>query len=184
MRNCAILIGLFLLATPFSTLAEPPANEEPNLGRGASLYSSNCARCHNARGANEFSDAYWPMIVTHMRVIGGLPGDQAREIEAFLRASNNPPRPQAAVKLSAAPSTALSGEDLVQQYGCQGCHRIEGAGGSVGPNLDGVFERRDEEWVRLKILHPRQDNPRSIMPEFGLTEAQVSSIIEMLKRPE
>ena len=41
-----------------------------------------------------------------------------REIEAFLRASNNPLLP-AAVPKSAAPTTRLSGEDLVQQYGCR-----------------------------------------------------------------
>ena len=73
-----------------------------------------------------------------MRVIAGLPGDQARAVEAFLRASNNPP---ARVVRTRAPS-GLSGKELIQRFGCRGCHRISGQGGTIGPSLAGIFDRR------------------------------------------
>ena len=180
MRDYTMLWLVLLIAVPFSTLSAEPADETLNFARGASLYSANCGRCHNARGPGEYSDAIWPIVVTHMRVIAGLPGDQAREIEAFLRASNNPPVRVAARKV---PSKKLSGEQLLQQYGCRGCHKIAGNGGTIGPVLDGLFERREEAWVRTQIQRPRENNPKTIMPEFGLTDAEVSRIMSVLTKP-
>lgn len=170
---------VLLMTIPFATVVAEAADEGPDFARGASLYSANCGRCHNARGPGEYSDGTWPMIVTHMRVIAGLPGDQAREIEAFLRATNNPPVRVAARKPSS--TTALSGDQLLQQYGCRGCHLIEGNGGTIGPSLDGLFERREEDWVRIQIQRPKQHNPKTIMPEFGLTDAEVTRIISALE---
>ena len=178
MRSNTILCIVLLIGAPFATLATA-ADEVPNFARGASLYSANCGRCHNARGPSEYSDGTWPLVVTHMRVIAGLPGDQAREIEAFLRASNNPPVRVAARK---APSKKLSGEQLLQQYGCRGCHKIAGDGGTIGPSLKGVFERRDEAWVRTQIKRPRVHNPKTIMPELGLEDDEVTAIILELHR--
>lgn len=153
--------------------------EVPDFARGARLYSENCGRCHNARGPSEFSDAHWPMIVTHMRVIAGLPGEQARSIEAFLRASNNPPRP---IGSNSGGPTSLSGDELIQAYGCRGCHRIEGEGGSIGPDLSGLFDRRQEDWVRGQIQSPNKRNPKTIMPIYGISDSEVTAIIETLRR--
>jgi len=179
MRVHTILCVGLLMVVPFAALATEPVEEIPNFARGASLYSANCGRCHNARGPGEYSDGSWPIIVTHMRVIAGLPGDQAREIEAFLRASNNPPKRVVARKV---PPATLSGEQLLQQYGCRGCHIIEGVGGTIGPSLDGLFERRNEAWVHAQIQRPKENNPKTLMPEFGLTDAEVSLIISVLPK--
>ena len=179
MRNNTILWAVLLIGAPFATLAAMPADGTPDFARGASLYSANCGRCHNARGPGEYSDATWPLVVTHMRVIAGLPGDQAREIEAFLRASNNPPVREAARR---APSKKLSGEQLLQQNGCRGCHKIAGDGGTIGPSLDRLFERRTETWVRTQIKRPRTHNSKTLMPELGLGDDEVTAIIRELQR--
>ena len=63
-------------------------------------------------------------------------------------------------------------------------HVIGGIGGTAGPNLDTVFRRRDERWVQTKIMNPRGDNPESVMPQFGLTEAEADAIVEALRRKE
>ncbi len=181
MRSHTIFGVALLIGAPFATFATEPADEAMSFARGASLYSANCGRCHNPRGPSEFSDGTWPLIVTHMRVIAGLPGDQAREIEAFLRASNNPP---VRVSAKSAPSTQLSGEQLLQQYGCRGCHKIAGEGGAIGPSLEGVFERRDEAWVRTQIKQPRAHNPKTVMPDMGLGDSEVTAIILELQRIE
>ncbi len=164
-----------------AALVAPPSSAEdgrPDLERGARLYSENCARCHNARGPGEFSDLHWPLIITHMRVIAGLPGDQARAIEQFLVATNNPPRRRlAALKPGAVPS----GQELIQRDGCRGCHVIGGSGGAIGPKLDDVFKRRSVDWVRTQIQEPRERNPKTVMPELGLTNAEVTAIIEALR---
>jgi cytochrome c1 len=58
------------------------------IGRGAKLWAENCNRCHNIRDPKEIRDYEWELSVTHMRVISGIPGDMARDIMAFLKASN------------------------------------------------------------------------------------------------
>jgi cbb3-type cytochrome oxidase cytochrome c subunit len=115
-----------------------------------------------------------------MRMLAGIPGRQARDIEAFLRASNNPVRPSTHLKPQS--PAALSGEELLALYGCMGCHVTGGTGGVIGPNLDTVFERREDEWIRVQIQNPRDHNPTTVMPVFGFDDAQVEAIIEALRR--
>ncbi len=95
-------------------------------------------------------------------------------------AAGNNPLPLIIKKAGVAP-VALSGSRMVNQYGCQGCHKIGGKGGVIAPDLQGVFERRDEGWIRTQIQHPRQHNPQMVMPDFGLTDDQVDEIVEMLR---
>ena len=172
--------SLALLVVLATCIALPGVAQDavPDFARGASLYSANCGRCHNARGPSEFSDRAWPLIMTHMRVVAGLPGDQARAIEAFLVASNNPPARRAHTVM---PLDA-SGAELIDQYGCRGCHRIGAQGGTIGPSLNDVFERRTEAWLQNQIQRPLEHNPRSPMPDFGLNDKQVRAIVDALRR--
>ena len=143
-------------------------------------HGNNCGRCHNPRGAVEFSDRHWPLILAHMRTVARLPGAQAREIQAFLLASNNPP----ARALSRGTAPELSGEQLIEFYGCRGCHQIGVSGGTLGPSLEGLFDRRSEDWVRDQIQHPQAHNPRTVMPELGLSDAEAREIVEVLQRAQ
>jgi hypothetical protein len=52
------------------------------------LWSDNCARCHNSRPPDEFSDSQWAVIVHHMRLRANLTGEEQRKITQFLQASN------------------------------------------------------------------------------------------------
>ncbi len=56
--------------------------------RGAKAWAKNCARCHNMRNAQDNTDEEWHVDVLHMRVRANIPGDVARDIKAFLQASN------------------------------------------------------------------------------------------------
>ena len=107
-----------------------------------------------------------------MRVIAGLPGDQARAIQHFLLVSNNPP-PRA---VAAAVRPTLPGAERIQRGGCRGCHGIGGSGGTIGPNLADLFERRSEDWIRKQIQNPRQHDPKTVMPELGLNDAEVTAM--------
>ncbi len=51
----------------------------------------------------------------------------------------------------------------------------------TGPSLDTLFERRDAAYVVQKLNNPTFDNPTSVMPFFGLTEAQRQAIADHLK---
>jgi len=87
---------------------------------------------------------------------------------------------------------AKKGEELFQSKGCVACHTI-GDGKLSGPDLQGVTERREEEWLKKWIKSPDTmvfSDPIAKellaeymvpMPNQGLTDQEVIEIISYLK---
>jgi len=83
------------------------------------------------------------------------------------------------------------GWQLIQTYGCGGCHtipRVPQAAGQVGPPLKGVGERvylagrlenRPENLIAW-IRNPRAIDPQTAMPPLGVTEPQARDIAAYL----
>ena len=87
------LASLVVIVPLLGTLAL--ADEiEGDFARGAKYYADNCGRCHKARAPQEHRPREWSIVIQHMRIVAGLPGQQARDVEAFLRASSIPPPTQ------------------------------------------------------------------------------------------
>jgi len=64
------------------------------------------------------------------------------------------------------------GADLFRTN-CAACHYIGGEAAGLGPNLDGVTERRTQAWIRAMIAHPDSmiDNDSiagALYEEYGL----------------
>lgn len=91
--------------------------------------------------------------------------------------------------------SATEGAQLFQQY-CQACHSI-GQGDLVGPDLQGVTQRRDINWLVNFITQPDQvlasgDITANTllgqygvpMPNLGITEGQAQSLIAYLEAPD
>jgi L-cysteine S-thiosulfotransferase len=59
---------------------------------------------------------------------------------------------------------------------CIACHRIplagipEGAFGNIGPSLEGVGARLSASKIKQRIVDPRRESPRTLMPPYGSTE--------------
>ncbi|MBT7601461.1 MAG: c-type cytochrome [Anaerolineae bacterium] len=101
-------------------------------------------------------------------------------------------------QVSAAPSFQSSddGQDIFEVM-CVSCHSV-GGGVIVGPDLKGVLERRDRNWVRGFISMPDQilasDDPIAMdmliefnnipMPNLGLTETDVEALLAFLEGGE
>ncbi len=85
-----LLTGLALTAFhPVGPAAAEQRKSDPaQVGRGAMAWVNQCGRCHNIRNIKDQTDGEWAVSVTHMRVRGNIPGQMARDIEAFLKASN------------------------------------------------------------------------------------------------
>ncbi|RJF96342.1 cytochrome c [Noviherbaspirillum saxi] len=93
--------------------------------------------------------------------------------------------------VSAALGDAERGKEAVARYGCIACHAIPGAlnqGSNVGPPLHkiaqraylgGVIPNTPEQMVRW-LRNPAAIDPRSAMPNLGLSEAEAKDIAAYL----
>lgn len=94
-------------------------------------------------------------------------------------------------EINTAAGDAERGRQLLWQFGCGSCHKIEGvvgAVGEVGPPLDGMAKRvyiagvlantpeNLMRWIRM----PRQIDPLTAMPDLGVTEEQARDIVAYL----
>jgi mono/diheme cytochrome c family protein len=92
--------------------------------------------------------------------------------------------------------SASEGKQLFDSM-CVACHTI-GGGQLVGPDLQGVTARRDLSWIKNFILAPDQmiasgdptatqllaENNNVPMPNLGVTESEVDSLIAYLEDPD
>jgi ubiquinol-cytochrome c reductase cytochrome b subunit len=74
------------------------------------------------------------------------------------------------------------GAQLFQSLGCSGCHQVNGAGGSTGPDLSGEGLRgHTRGWLIIQIRNPKAHDPRSIMPAFSaLSDTDVNVLADYL----
>jgi len=77
---------------------------------------------------------------------------------------------------------AAEGRALVGRLGCQGCHKINGAGGDAGPDLTHVGSRLpDIAWHISHLKDPGKLRPGSAMPPFSnLPESELDEVAEYL----
>jgi len=153
-----ILIGIAITLTIMSTIGYAEDKNETELS-GSELWAQNCGRCHNFRGPQEFNDSQWNIIVNHMRVIGGIPGNQARAIIKFLQEANHPPLEPLELETTKIDEVSLA--DAVQKgniekgkevydRNCASCHGLYGKGdGPVAVSLrPRPRDLTDQEYVK------------------------------------
>ena len=95
-----------------------------------------------------------------------------------------------------APPPALGGDPengklLLRQFACGSCHAIPGvaaAHGKVGPPLEGVASRvylagtlpNTPEHMAAFIRAPHKADPKTAMPDLGVTEAHARDMVAYL----
>ena len=171
-----------------------PAADYPatgNFQRGAKTWADNCGRCHNIRGPGDLRDDQWISTVFHMRVRGGLVGQEVRDVLTFLQGSNKKSGPPAVIRISAAkgPAVQLSGKEVYNGT-CVACHGVDGSGVMPGvPDFtsnDGPLNKADDTLVRHVVEGYRSPGSSMAMPpnggDPGLTVRDVRSVIVYMKR--
>jgi len=70
-----------------------------------------------------------------------------------------------------------AGRKLFDSHGCRGCHKLDGVGGSIGPDLSHEGStRRDPRWLESHFLDPQSVSPGSAMPNFHFTSEQAKDL--------
>ena len=137
---------------------------------GKKLFAGGCGACHGAegqggRGPNLRDRVLWHPLdedaiykaVTKGIPSGGmppanLPEDQTWQVVAFVRSLTEP-----AIE-GPVPGDPQAGEKLFWgKAGCAGCHRIQGRGGMLGPDLSNAGSTRPLGHLRESILDPDAD---------------------------
>jgi len=197
-----ILIGIAITLIIMSKIGYAEDKNETELS-GSDLWAQNCGRCHNFRGPQEFNDSQWNIIVNHMRVIGGIPGNQARAIIKFLQEANNPPLEPLELKTTKIDEVNLA--DAVQKgniekgkekydRNCASCHGLYGKGdGPVAVSLrprprdltdqEYVKGLSDEDLFKVITYGGSSVGKSPFMPGWGntLTKDDIINIIAYLR---
>src|SRR6266498_25929 len=127
-------------------------------------------------------------VIAYLESQGGTVDVTASDIPAGSAA------PAAAPAASAGGGGGLAGGStdpkmIIQAAGCLACHKLEGQGQVIAPDLTHIGSRRDAETIRKKILDPTSsitqgyEKLAGIMPKaFGtmMNAAQLEALVEYL----
>jgi len=144
-----------------------PANPAPqDLAHGRQLFEAQCSPCHGlqgtgGKGANLalpnlkhaaddpalFSVIRDGIDNTGMPAIWQMTDHEVWLVVMYVRSLGR-------VAVEKLPGDPALGRTLFAAQGCDGCHMVNGAGGSLGPDLDEVGSRRSLERLRQCLLEP------------------------------
>lgn len=156
---CILAPGLARAQPPAPPAARPVSNpragEAAAIRAGAARFQAGCAECHGADAKGIFGPdltTLWVNGTTDARVFqtvkGGVPGssmpssrlgdDEIWGILAYLRtlSPKEPPPPDT--------GDAAAGERLFRIH-CASCHRVNGRGGRLGPDLSRIGSSRSRD---------------------------------------
>ncbi len=178
MRTLVILFATFLFAAAAAaqsdlTNAIPehnPRTSAADVAAGRETFHSHCSPCHGYNGeggigANLAAGYFYHGSTDddlYRNITQGIPGtempglfyngDRVWQIVAFIRSLHQPD-----VK---PPGDAARGAAVYKSSGCAGCHRVNGAGGSLGPDLSDVGGFRSAAYLKESVLTPDASVPR------------------------
>lgn len=70
-----------------------------------------------------------------------------------------------------------AGHRLFETQGCRGCHKLNGVGGSIGPDLtEEGANHRSPDWLERHFLAPSMVSTGSAMPNFHFTKEQARAL--------
>lgn len=76
---------------------------------------------------------------------------------------------------------AGGGRRLSQEFGCHGCHDVEGVSAArIGPSLAAIGEKVGPTWLAMWLRDPKAYLPKTRMPNFRLSDQEIASLSAFL----
>ena len=80
----------------------------------------------------------------------------------------------------AAKGDAINGRDIFTAQRCALCHKIEGTGGVLGPDLTAVGTRRSAAWLYEYLPKPQATKPENKMPPVAVKGQDLDDLVAYL----
>jgi nitric oxide reductase subunit C len=206
----SLFFFVILVVLTFDTLAKlpkraPAITEEVNAGKMV-WHKYDCIGCHTILGNGSYfapdmtkvverkPKAYLKQFLMDPKSVNpkatmpkfGISPDEADKLIAFLdwisKVDTNdwPPKPILATAAAVGAKELTAGQKLYQSLGCSNCHMINGIGGTTGPDLTHVGDKRDRAWLLGHFKYPRAYVPNSAMPKVEAPDADIEKLTEYM----
>jgi ubiquinol-cytochrome c reductase cytochrome b subunit len=86
----------------------------------------------------------------------------------------------AASKAPDIPAFTVLGATVYQANHCSVCHVVNGAGGKIGPALNGLSKRQTRSWVEQHFADPQKLSPGTPMPPYKLSAGDMNNLTAYL----
>ncbi len=187
-QHVAFLLAAALAAVPSNAqpaheTVENPFTSPADVAAGGRLYRSHCAVCHGiegegGRGADLTTGLYRhgaADVDLYNTISNGIPGTempgiffngrQLWQLVAFVRSVS---QGRAAEQVQGDPA---HGREIYAAKGCGGCHRVQGEGGRMGPDLSDIGAMRSLGHLQSSILRPDE----SVLPQHWMVRAETKN---------
>jgi len=150
------------------TTTRNPLTSPADVAAGAKTFRSHCASCHGlngegGRGPNLTSGVFFhgsSDLDLLNNISDGIPStempglfyspDRVWQVVAFIRSLN-------AGKEAKPAADVARGAELFKSKGCYQCHRVNGEGGRLGPDLSDIGRTRSVGHLRAALVDPNAD---------------------------
>jgi mono/diheme cytochrome c family protein len=108
-------------------------------------------------GSIGFSEAEIKAVIAYLQNIGGA------EVTVTIPTDTAPAEEQQAEQ-SVTRAPISTAQEIFTHFTCNACHKVEGAGGELGPDLSHIGGQRDVAYIRRSILDPNAEIAEGFVP--------------------
>jgi len=207
---------------PLPSADDAPVVEDPTSGAAAPLLTSGeavidehgCASCHDLGGSGadlgpslygigtrmDRATVMEAIIDPNVVIADGydadfMPadfGEEMRGTELLVLTDYLMALPDVAPVSDEEEELATTGLEVVENYGCAGCHDLDGSEADIGPALNGIGTRMSADEIRAAILDPNavitEGYEADMMPDYfgdDMADSEIELVIDyLMKLPE